>query len=137
MRKRLHPERVFERGGARVEVVPLEGAARLVTLRLEAFDPSYVELVQGAIVRVVPSGESTSEQRVAYLARLRQLGAAHAWLAPPEASPEAVARDPAEPGTAPEEPARVIIGRMVDEARTRDRDRLRQVVEGALARAGL
>lgn len=132
MRARKHPPvRHFEHGGARVEVVPLEGAARLVTVRPS--DP--MRDVAGAIVKVVPAAADSPEQRLETLALVKRAGARHAWLAPPDAAAQAVAEDRREPD-APEEPARAVVERMVAEAHTRDRPRLEAVVQAALAAVG-
>lgn len=130
MRRRKFPQtRSFEHGGASVEIVFVEGAVRLLTIR-----PSEpMRDVRGAIVKIVPEGEATPEERAAIVAALKHAGAVHAWLAPRAPVPQAVAQ--AEPA-AVAEPARVVVMRMVDAANTRDRDRLRTVVDDALTAEG-
>jgi hypothetical protein len=130
MRRRKHPQsREFEHGGARVTVVFVEGSARLLTVR--GADP--MRDVRGCIVKLVPDGEATPEERASVAAMLRQAGAAHVWIAPRAPAPQAVAQ--AEPAAAAE-PARAVAMRMVEQANTRDRDRLRAVVDDALTQEG-
>ena len=136
MRRRKHPEQVAQTiaGDGRVEVVRIDNAARLLTYRDD--DAPEGELVKGAIVRVVPDGDSTGTDRADLRAFLLANGATHVWFAPRAAAPEVVSPERGSQER-PEEPPRVVIARMVDEAHTRDRERLRVVIEEAITPEGL
>lgn len=119
-------------GSVRVQVVLLEGAARLYTQRSQYLK---AELVSGAIVKFVPDAEQSPEARAAVRQQLLEAGAVYVWTAPAAAGKRAVAKRRAAVAE-PAQPPRVIIMRMVDEAHTLDRERLRTVVEDALSKEG-
>ena len=129
--RRRQSELVCQREGFRVEVVPVAGATRLVTVGTDA----NVQLVD-AIVRYVPPANETPEQRETMRQQLLRAGARHVWVAPRAAAPDAVNRKPRREAMPAQSP-HALIEKMVDEAHTRDRELLRQVVDEALAQAGM
>lgn len=125
-----HGRPVFH-GGVKVEVVLLEHVARLVTVR----PTDAMTHVAGAIVKLVPDADSTAEMRAAVVAAIRHAGALHVWVAPRPPGARAVARE-RKAAPAAESP-RHLVERMVDEAHTKDRERLRHVVDEALTKEGV
>jgi hypothetical protein len=116
-----------------VEVVLIEGATRLLTIAMG--DP--MTDVRGAIVRFIPKASDSPEDRASIRAMILRAGARHVWVAPSESAPSVVNERAAQVEVTPEESPRVVVERMVEEAHTRDRDLLRQVVDEKLARANL
>jgi len=136
MRRRKHPE--FQAqvlyGETPVEIVRIEDAAKLFTFR--EGDATASTFIKGAIVRVIPSGESTGPERAELRDFLLGYGAAHVWLAPRAAARQVLPPVDAVAET-PEEPPRTVIMRMVDESHTRDRELLRHVIEAAITAENL
>lgn len=120
----------------RVTFVPVEGATKLYTHREGATDNT--NFFAGAIVRLIPAGDSTSESRASLKAFLLQSGAAHVWIAPRAHAAQAVSpRRTGQKREAPTVTPRPLIEKMVVEAHTKDRERLAAVIEAALVKENL
>lgn len=137
MGRRLRSSLVAARAHSdrRVRQVQLE-PRRLITLRSDA----RVERtdVEGAIVRVQPVPGAADAEVAGFVDRLRSLGVVAVKLLPrpPETSPVA----PGETASAEAPTAATIrqtVEQMIEEARTADRDALRELVQEALGRSGL
>lgn len=138
--RRRKSELVRTRDGFTVTVIPIAGATRLLTWDCGLADvlklpPS--ESYQGAIVKIIPSAAMTPEQREAVRRQLLDAGAAHAWLAPRAVGADAVNRKPRVVPSRIAVNPRTIIERMVEEAHTKDRTLLAEVVDEAITQEGM
>lgn len=117
----------------KVEAVPIENARRLLTYAAAG----ELEIdVRDAIVRVIPTAEMSLEDRAALRKLLEGAGAAHVWFAPAAAS-AAVIVDVARASGKAVESVREAVNDMVEKANTKNRARLSEIIEWALAEAGL
>jgi ADP-ribosylglycohydrolase len=121
----------------KVEQCEIEGARRLVTIGPDdpIWEAGSVEPYRGAIVRIVPAAAMTDEKVDSLRLRIAQVAAATRVL--PRRHAGVVTEAPRAPERSAHKRAREIVGQMVDEANTNDREALRAFCEEVMGRAGL